>query len=97
VIASVWKHDPFHRHNRAGRIADHPETIYEQAEGGRNAASTKDSSNSRCLLLKRFLAVALIFSIDAIRVLDLIYVLTDGGPGLEPPRFPLTATSISTR
>jgi multiple sugar transport system permease protein len=81
VVADVWKTTPFIAIIVLAGLQTIPETIYEQA---RVDGTRFDQRFFRLTLpmLKPVLAVALIFrSIDATRVLDLIYVLTDGGPG----------------
>ncbi len=81
VLADVWKTTPFVAIILLAGLQTIPEEIYEQAR--------VDGTNflQRFLkltlpMLRPVIAVALIFrSIDTIRILDLIYVVTDGGPG----------------
>jgi len=83
VIAECLEDDPFIAIIVLAGLQTIPETIYEQARWTERA-STKDCFKLTLPMLKPVLAVALIFrSIDAIRVLDLIYVLTTAGPGLD--------------
>jgi multiple sugar transport system permease protein len=81
VVADVWKTTPFVAIIVLAGLQTIPETIYEQAK----VDGTRFDERFFKLtlpMLKPVLAVALVFrSIDAVRILDLIYVLTDGGPG----------------
>ena len=81
VVADVWKTTPFVAIILLAGLQTIPETIYEQA---RVDGTRFDQRFFKITLpiLKPVLVVALVFrSIDAVRILDLIYVLTDGGPG----------------
>jgi multiple sugar transport system permease protein len=81
VLADVWKTTPFVAIILLAGLQTIPEEIYEQAR--------VDGTNflQRFLkltlpMLRPVIAVALIFrTIDTIRILDLIYVVTGGGPG----------------
>jgi multiple sugar transport system permease protein len=81
VVADVWKTTPFVAIILLAGLQTIPEEIYEQA---RVDGTTFHQRFFKITLpmLKPVIAVALIFrSIDTIRILDLIYVVTDGGPG----------------
>jgi multiple sugar transport system permease protein len=81
VMADVWKTTPFVAIILLAGLQTIPEEIYEQA---RVDGTTFYQRFFRITLpmLRPVIAVALIFrSIDTIRILDLIYVVTDGGPG----------------
>jgi multiple sugar transport system permease protein len=81
VIADVWKTTPFMVIILLAGLQTIPKKVYEQ--------SMVDGANFRqrffqitLPLLKPAVVVALLFrTIDALRVFDLIYVLTGGGPG----------------
>ncbi len=81
VLADVWKTTPFVTIILLAGLQTIPEQIYEQAR--------VDGTNFQqrffkitLPILRPVIAVALIFrTIDTIRILDLIYVVTDGGPG----------------
>jgi multiple sugar transport system permease protein len=81
VMADVWKTTPFVAIILLAGLQTIPEEIYEQARvDGTNLFQRFFSITLP--MLRPVLAVALIFrSIDTIRILDLIYVVTDGGPG----------------
>ncbi|MGD9141954.1 MAG: sugar ABC transporter permease [bacterium] len=81
VIADVWKTTPFVTIILLAGLQTIPEQIYEQA---RVDGTTFHQRFFRITLpiLRPVIAVALIFrTIDTIRILDLIYVITGGGPG----------------
>jgi len=81
VVADVWKTTPFVAIILLAGLQTIPETIYEQA---RVDGTRFDERFFKITLpiLKPVIVVALVFrTIDAVRVLDLIYVLTGGGPG----------------
>ncbi len=81
VISDVWKTTPFITIILLAGLSIIPEELYKQ--------SMIDGSNFiqrfyyiTIPLLKPVIVVALLFrTIDAIRIFDLIYVLTGGGPG----------------
>lgn len=81
VISDVWKTTPFITIILLAGLSNISNEIYEQAK--------VDGSNLfqrffkiTLPLIKPVLIVALLFrTIDAIRIFDLIYVLTSGGPG----------------
>ncbi|MGD8628675.1 MAG: sugar ABC transporter permease [bacterium] len=81
VLADVWKTTPFIAIILLAGLQTIPEEIYEQARvDGTNFVQR--FFRLTLPMLKPVIAVALIFrSIDTIRILDLIYVVTDGGPG----------------
>jgi multiple sugar transport system permease protein len=81
VIADVWKTTPFVAIILLAGLQTIPEEIYEQAKVD-GTAFYQRFFKLTLPMLKPVIAVALIFrSIDTIRILDLIYVVTDGGPG----------------
>ncbi len=81
VISDVWKTTPFIAIILLAGLSSIPGELYEQAK--------IDGSNMfqrffmiTLPLLRPVLVVALLFrTIDAIRIFDLIYILTGGGPG----------------
>ena len=81
ILADVWKTTPFVAIILLAGLQTIPEEIYEQARvDGTNFVQR--FFKLTLPMLKPVIAVALIFrSIDTIRILDLIYVVTDGGPG----------------
>jgi len=81
VLADVWKTTPFVAIILLAGLQTIPEEIYEQARvDGTNLFQR--FFKITLPMLRPVVAVALIFrSIDTIRILDLIYVVTDGGPG----------------
>ena len=81
VVADVWKTTPFVAIILLAGLQTIPEAIYEQAKVD-GARPHQRFFRITLPILKPVVAVALIFrTIDAIRILDLIYVLTGGGPG----------------
>ncbi len=81
VIADVWKTTPFVAIILLAGLQTIPEQIYEQARVD-GAAFHQRFFKITLPILRPVIAVALIFrTIDTIRILDLIYVVTDGGPG----------------
>jgi multiple sugar transport system permease protein len=81
VIADVWKTTPFVAIILLAGLQTVPEVIYEQAKVD-GTVFYQRFFRITLPMLKPAIAVALIFrSIDTIRILDLIYVITDGGPG----------------
>lgn len=81
IAADVWKTTPFVALLLLAGLQGIPESLYE-------AAAVDGASASQVLwhvtlpLLRPALGVALLFrSLDALRVFDLIYVMTGGGPG----------------
>ncbi len=81
VIADVWKTTPFVAIILLAGLQTIPEEIYEHAKVD-GANFIQRFFKITLPLLKPALAVALIFrTIDTVRIMDLIYVLTNGGPG----------------
>jgi len=81
VMADVWKTTPFVAIILLAGLQTIPEEIYEQAKVDGTGLFQR-FFRITLPMLRPVLAVALIFrSIDTIRILDLIYVVTDGGPG----------------
>jgi multiple sugar transport system permease protein len=81
VVADVWKTTPFVAIILLAGLQTIPEEIYEQARVDGTAFHQRFFKIT-LPMLKPVIAIALIFrSIDTIRILDLIYVVTDGGPG----------------
>jgi multiple sugar transport system permease protein len=81
VIADVWKTTPFVAIILLAGLQTIPEEIYEQARVDGTSFHQRFFKIT-LPMLKPVIAIALIFrSIDTIRILDLIYVVTDGGPG----------------
>jgi multiple sugar transport system permease protein len=81
VIADVWKTTPFVAIILLAGLQTIPETVYEQARVDGTTFSQRFFKIT-LPMLRSVIAIALIFrSIDTIRILDLIYVVTDGGPG----------------
>jgi len=81
VIADVWKTTPFVTIILLAGLQTIPEQIYEQARVD-GTVFYQRFFKITLPILRPVIAVALIFrSIDTIRILDLIYVVTDGGPG----------------
>jgi multiple sugar transport system permease protein len=81
VISDVWKTTPFMTIILLAGLAAIPQELYRQAR----VDGTHFLQRFRHVtlpLLRPVIAVALLFrTIDAIRIFDLIYVLTGGGPG----------------
>ena len=81
VIADVWKTTPFVTIILLAGLQTIPEQIYEQAKVD-GTVFYQRFFKITLPILRPVIAVALIFrTIDTIRILDLIYVVTDGGPG----------------
>ncbi|MFZ1947527.1 MAG: sugar ABC transporter permease [bacterium] len=81
VVADVWKTTPFVAIIVLAGLQTVPEEIYEQAKVD-GARLHQRFFKITLPVLKPVIAVALVFrTIDAVRVLDLIYVVTGGGPG----------------
>lgn len=81
VISDVWKTTPFMSVIILAGLSTINDELYEQAK--MDGAKILQRFFSITLpLLKPVLIVALLFrTIDAVRIFDLIYVLTGGGPG----------------
>jgi multiple sugar transport system permease protein len=81
VLADVWKTTPFVAIILLTGLAAIPEDLYLQAQVD-GAHLFQRFTRITLPLIRPALAVAVIFrTIDALRVFDLIYVLTGGGPG----------------
>ncbi len=81
VVSDVWKTTPFMTVILLAGLATIPADLYRQAmlDG---AGMARRFFSITIPMLKPVLVVALLFrSIDAIRIFDMIYVLTGGGPG----------------
>lgn len=80
VIADVWKTAPFMAILFLAGLQSIPESIYEAARVD-GASMTQEFFKITLPLLRPVIIIALIFrTIDALRIFDLIYVLTGGGP-----------------
>ncbi|UCG91337.1 MAG: sugar ABC transporter permease [candidate division WOR-3 bacterium] len=81
VVADVWRTTPFVAIILLAGLQTVPEDLYKQARvDGTNALQR--FFKITLPLIKPIVIVALLFrTIDAIRVFDLIYVITGGGPG----------------
>ncbi len=81
VIADTWKTTPFVAIIVLAGLQTIPGSLYEQARID-GASAVRAFFKITIPLLKQVLIVSLLFrTIDAIRVFDIIYVLTGGGPG----------------
>lgn len=81
VISDVWKTTPFMSIIILAGLSTINDELYEQAKMD-GARILQRFFNITLPLLKPVLIVALLFrTIDAVRIFDLIYVLTGGGPG----------------
>ncbi len=81
VLADAWKTTPFVTIILLAGISAIPEDLYGQAQID-GANPWQSFTRITLPLLKPALVVALIFrTIDALRIFDIIYVLTHGGPG----------------
>lgn len=81
VLADLWKTMPFVALILLAGISAIPETLYQQAEVD-GAAFIRRFFSITLPLLRPVIVVALLFrTIDALRIFDLIYILTSGGPG----------------
>lgn len=81
IIADVWKTTPYMALLLLGGLQTIPNSLYESSslEG---ATKWQQFRYITLPLLKPSIFVALLFrTLDAFRILDLIYVLTGGGPG----------------
>ncbi|MBD3317817.1 MAG: ABC transporter permease subunit, partial [Chitinivibrionales bacterium] len=83
VAADVWKTTPFVAIILLAGLAAVPQSIYQQAYVD-GAHFVQRFFSITLPLLKPVIVVALLFrTIDALRIFDLVYVLTSGGPGGE--------------
>lgn len=81
VISDVWKTTPFITIILLAGFATIPQDLYRQAMVD-GAHFMQRFTHLTLPLLRPVIVVALLFrTIDAIRIFDLIYVLTGGGPG----------------
>jgi trehalose/maltose transport system permease protein len=81
VAADTWKTTPFVAIILLAGLSGIPEELYRQAEVDRAGAWTR-FFRITLPLLRPVLLVALLFrTIDALRIFDLVFVLTGGGPG----------------
>jgi len=81
VIADAWRTTPFVALILLAGLQSIPEEIYSQAKVD-GAGMFKRFFSLTLPLLKPFLLVAVLFrSVDALRVFDIVFVLTGGGPG----------------
>jgi ABC-type sugar transport systems, permease components len=81
IIADVWKTTPYMAILLLAGLQNIPETIYEAADID-GANKWQRFFRVTLPMLKPAILVALLFrTLDAFRVFDLIYVLTNGGPG----------------
>jgi multiple sugar transport system permease protein len=81
VLADVWKTTPFVAIILLGGLCSVPQHLYEQAKVD-GANFFERFFHITLPLLQPALAVATLFRvIDALRVFDIVYVLTEGGPG----------------
>jgi multiple sugar transport system permease protein len=81
VLSDVWKSAPFVSMILLAGLSTIPKNLYKQAAID-GATPAQRFFRITLPLLKPVLIVALIFrTIDAVRVFDVVYVLTGGGPG----------------
>lgn len=81
VAADVWKTTPFVAIILLAGLSGIPEELYRQARVD-GASLPQRFFRITLPLLRPVLLVALLFrTIDALRIFDVIYVLTGGGPG----------------
>lgn len=81
VIAEVWKTTPFVVIILLAGLQAIPEEVYKQAKID-GARMFKRFWTITLPLLRPVLVIALVFrTIDSLRIFDLVYVLTGGGPG----------------
>ena len=81
VISDVWKTTPFMTIILLAGLATIPNDLYNQAKID-GTSFVQRYFHITLPLLRPVLVVALLFrTIDAIRIFDLVYVLTGGGPG----------------
>ena len=81
VMADAWKTTPFVAIILLAGLAGIPQDLYLQAEIDR-AGFVRRFTRITLPLLSPVIVVALLFrTIDALRVFDLVFVLTGGGPG----------------
>lgn len=80
IVAEIWKTTPFAALIVLAGLQSIPEDLYEAASVD-GATSWQKFRHVTLPLLKPALLLALLFrTIDALRVFDLVYVMTQGGP-----------------
>jgi len=81
IAADVWKTTPFVALLLLAGLQGIPESLYEAADVD-GASALQRLRYVTLPMLRPSLAVALVFrSLDSVRVFDLVYVMTGGGPG----------------
>lgn len=81
ILADVWKTTPFVALLLLAGLQIIPDELYEAARVD-GAPAWRQTLHITVPMLKPAILVALIFrTLDAVRVFDLIYVMTGGGPG----------------
>ena len=81
LIADVWKTTPFITIILLAGLSAIPNELYQQAKID-GANFLKRFYNVTLPILKPVIIVAVLFrTIDAVRIFDIVYVLTGGGPG----------------
>lgn len=81
VLADVWKTTPFVSIILLAGLQTIPDELYRQAAVD-GASFVRRFTRVTLPLLKPVLIVALLFrTIDALRIFDVVYVITGGGPG----------------
>jgi ABC-type sugar transport system permease subunit len=81
ILADVWKTTPFVALLLLAGLQSIPEDLYEAARLDGANAWRRLREVTLPLLAPALLVAALFRTLDALRVFDLIYVLTGGGPG----------------
>ncbi|MGZ4031133.1 MAG: carbohydrate ABC transporter permease, partial [Tumebacillaceae bacterium] len=80
ILSDVWKTTPFMALLLFAGLQTIPQSLYEAAEVD-GASRVQQFFKITLPLLKSSILVALLFrTLDAVRVFDLVYVLTGGGP-----------------
>ncbi len=81
VLADAWKTTPFVTIILLAGLSAIPDTLYKQAQVD-GAHFLQRFVRVTLPLMKPIIVVALLFrTIDALRIFDMVYVLTSGGPG----------------
>ncbi len=81
IIADLWRTSPFVAIILLAGLQSIPKELYDQARID-GAGMFRRFTDITLPLLKPFILVSLLFrSVDSLRVFDLIFVLTGGGPG----------------
>jgi multiple sugar transport system permease protein len=81
VMADVWKTTPFVAMLLFAGLRSIPDELYEAAEIDGAGTFSKFRSITIPMLLSTIGVVLILRSIDAFRVFDVVYVMTQGGPG----------------